>query len=273
MNNADVVKEQENKIKEKMSGIKHKIIVMSGKGGVGKTSVSVNLAGMLSASGKKTALFDADIHGPNSAKMLGIEKESVFQLDSGIEPVSVSPSLKVISMALTGNSTGGPYVWRGPMKSAVIRQFLADVNWGDLDYLVIDTPPGTGDEALSVCQLIPDITGIVVVTTPQDVSVMDAKRSLEFADMLKLRVLGMIENMSGFVCPHCGKNTDLFKKGGGRSAAKEFGIAFLGDIPFDQDIVDMADKGKLFSQKGTNSPAEKAFRDVTEKIIDFAENY
>lgn len=273
MNNADVIDEQKKKIKEKMSRIKNKIIVMSGKGGVGKTSVSANLAGTLSAMGKKTALFDADIHGPNSAKMLGIEKESVFQLDSGIEPVTVSPMLKVISMALTGNSADGPYVWRGPMKSAVIRQFLADVNWGDLDYLVIDTPPGTGDEALSVCQLIPDISGIVVVTTPQDVSVMDAKRSLEFADMLKLRVLGMIENMSGFVCPHCGKNTDLFKKGGGQAAAKEAGVAFLGGVPFDQNIVEMADKGQLFSQMGGNSPAEKAFREVAEKIIDFSESY
>ncbi len=273
MSGTEQIREQENKIKEKMSKIKHKIIVMSGKGGVGKTSVSANLAGTLSALGKKTALFDADIHGPNSAKMLGIERESVFQLDSGIEPVSVSPQLKVVSMALTGNSYGGPYVWRGPMKSAVIRQFLADVNWGDLDYLVVDTPPGTGDEALSVCQLIPDITGIVIVTTPQDVSVMDAKRSIEFADMLKLRVLGMIENMSGFVCPHCGKNTDIFKKGGGRSAAKEAGIALLGEIPFDQSIVDMADKGLLFSQKNAASPAGEAFKKIAEGIIDFSENY
>lgn len=273
MDNTNVIKEQENKINEKMSRIKHKIVIMSGKGGVGKTSVSANLAGTLSALGKKTALFDADIHGPNSAKMLGIEKDSVFQLDSGIEPVSVSPTLKVVSMALTGNSSGGPFVWRGPMKSAVIRQFLADVNWGDLDYLVIDTPPGTGDEVLSVCQLIPDITGVVVLTTPQDVAVMDARRSLEFADMLKLRTLGIIENMSGFVCPHCGGSVDLFKKGGGAAAAKEAGVAFLGGIPFDHNIVDMADKGRLFSQNSADSPAAKAFKLIADKIIDLAENY
>ena len=266
------IEEQTARIKEKMSKIRNIVVVMSGKGGVGKTSVAVNLAGTLAGTGRTTALFDADIHGPNAAKMMGIENESIYNLESGIEPVEISPHLKVVSMALTGNGNK-PFIWRGPMKSAVIRQFLSDVNWGEIDYLVVDTPPGTGDEALSVCQLIPNITGIVVVTTPQDVSVMDAKRTLEFADMLKLRVLGIIENMSGSVCPHCGGSIDLFKKGGGEAAAKEAGAAFLGRIPFDPRIVEMADRGGLFSGMENSIPASEAFRRIADKIMDHSEQY
>ncbi len=267
------IKAQEQRIKLRMASIKNKIIVMSGKGGVGKTSVSANLSGMLASLGKKTALFDADIHGPNTAKMLGVEDKSIIDIGNGIEPVEISANLKAVSMALTGHDRDKSFVWRGPMKAAVIRQFLADVNWGELDYLIVDTPPGTGDEALSVCQLIPDITGIVVVTTPQDVAVMDAKKTLDFADVMKLRVIGLIENMSGFVCPHCNTEVNILKKGGGEKAAKDAGVMFLGSIPFDTSIATLADDGKLFSVAKSTMPAAESFKKISEKIIDIAENY
>ncbi|MFB3925846.1 MAG: P-loop NTPase [Syntrophales bacterium] len=262
--------DQENRLKERMALIRHKILVMSGKGGVGKTSVAVNLSYALALSGsKKVGLLDTDIHGPNIAKMLGIEKATLGGSTMGIEPVMVLPGLKAVSLAFTAANPDTPIIWRGPLKAAAIKQLLGDVNWGTLDYLIIDSPPGTGDEPLSVCQLIPEINGTVIVTTPQDVSIMDARKSVMFARQLNISVIGIIENMSGFICPHCHQETAIFKKGGGEKAALELGVPFLGRIPFDPQQVELADRGVPFISFKKDSAAAKAFMQIQKRIEDF----
>ena len=261
--------EQEKRIKEKMTKVKHTFIVMSGKGGVGKTTVAVNLAYALSIIGNKVGILDIDLHGPNIAKMLGIEKQSIFALKFGIEPVEVSRDLKAVSIALLGYNPDQPIIWRGPAKAAVIRQFLSDVNWGNLDYLVIDSPPGTGDEPLSACQLIPNISGIIIVTTPQDVAILDARKSVLFAQELKVPVVGIIENMSGFICPHCHAETDIFKKGGGEKAAQELKVPFLGRVPFQPEFVEFGDKGTPFVSFQEKSKSAGVFMDIVDKIKEF----
>jgi len=261
--------EQEKRLKEKMSKIKHPLIVMSGKGGVGKTTVAVNLACALSIIGKKTGILDIDLHGPNIAKMLGIEKQSICIHEFGMEPVEVSKNLKAVSIALTGYDPDQPMIWRGPMKAKIIMQFLADVNWGELDYLIIDSPPGTGDEPLSVCQLIPDAAGAIIVTTPQDVAVLDARKSVQFAKELKIPVVGIIENMSGFICPHCHVETDIFKKDGGEKAAEGLKVPFLGRVPFQPEFVDFGDKGTPFVSFKEKSKSAEAFMGIVDKIKEF----
>ncbi|MDP8290141.1 MAG: Mrp/NBP35 family ATP-binding protein, partial [Candidatus Susulua stagnicola] len=189
--------EQDERLKDRMACIEHKLIVISGKGGVGKSTVAVNLAYGLAMKGNKVGILDVDIHGPNIAKMLGIEGKRLVTSDLGIEPMEVLPNLKAVSIALLFENKDQPTIWRGPLKMMVIKQFLADVNWGVLDYLIVDSPPGTGDEPLSVCQLIPEISGAIVVTTPQDVAILDSRKSVVFAKELKVFVVGIIENMSG----------------------------------------------------------------------------
>jgi len=261
--------EQEKRLKEKMSKIKYPLIVMSGKGGVGKTTVAVNLAYALSLSGNSVGILDIDLHGPNIAKMLGIENQSISALEFGIEPVEVSKNLKAVSIALSGYNPDQPIIWRGPAKAAVIRQFLSDVNWGDLDYLVIDSPPGTGDEPLSACQLIPNVSGIIIVTTPQDVAILDARKSVLFAKELKIPVVGIIENMSGFICPHCHAETDIFKKGGGEKAAQELKVPFLGRVPFQPEFVEFGDKGTPFVSFQEKSTSAEAFMGIVDKVKEF----
>ncbi|MDD1694409.1 MAG: Mrp/NBP35 family ATP-binding protein, partial [Methanoregula sp.] len=201
--------------------VKNVIMVLSGKGGVGKSTVSVNLAYALSNHGKKVGLLDLDMHGPNIPKMLGIEQHKLAMMDDKIEPVHVTGKLSVISMAFLIQDPSTPIIWRGPMKMAAIQQFLTEVNWGSLDYLVVDLPPGTGDEALTIAQLAPNVRGAVIVTTPQDVATLDARKSAKFIEKLGLPVIGVIENMSGMLCPHCGEEIDLFGKGGGKKVAEE----------------------------------------------------
>ena len=259
--------DQDKELKKRMSRIKHKIIVMSGKGGVGKTSVSVNLSYTLALTGREVGLVDIDLHGPNIAKMLGVEGEGFTGSERGIEPVRVLPTLKAASISFAAANPDMPIVWRGPLKMSAIRQFLEEINWGDLDFLIVDSPPGTGDEPLSACQLIPDVSGAVIVTTPQDVSILDARKSVFFARQLKIPVLGIIENMSGFVCPHCGKETPIFKKGGGEKAAKDLGVPFLGRIPFEPDLVDMADRGLPFVKSKAGSLSAKAFDGIVRNIM------
>jgi len=261
--------EQEKRLKEKMSKIKHPLIVMSGKGGVGKTTVAVNLAYALSLIGNSVGILDIDLHGPNIAKMLGIENRSIYTSGAGIEPVEVSTNLKAVSLALTGYDSDQPVIWRGPMKAAIIRQFLADVNWGELDYLIIDSPPGTGDEPLSACQLIPSVSGIIIVTTPQDVAILDARKSVLFAKEIKIPVVGIIENMSGFICPHCHIETDIFKKGGGEKAAQELKVPFLGRVPFQSEFVEFGDKGTPFVSFQEKSTSVEAFMGIVDKVKEF----
>ncbi|MFA5156684.1 MAG: Mrp/NBP35 family ATP-binding protein [Candidatus Omnitrophota bacterium] len=268
MNEDDLLK-QEKRLKDNMGKVKYTLIVMSGKGGVGKTSVAVNLAYALSLAGKSVGIMDVDIHGPNIAKMLGIEKRSLCGFESGIRPVEVSGNLKAVSVALAGYDADQPMIWRGPMKAALIRQFLADVNWGKLDYLIIDSPPGTGDEPLSVCQLITNVTGAIIVTTPQDVAVLDARKSIQFAKELKIPIVGIIENMSGFTCTHCGKEIDIFKRGGGEKAAQELKVPFLGRVPFQPEFVEFADRGTPFVSFKEKSKSAEAFMGIVSKIKEF----
>jgi ATP-binding protein involved in chromosome partitioning len=267
--NESKILEQEALAKDKMELIKHKLVVISGKGGVGKTSVSVNLAYALSLAGRNVAILDVDIHGPNIAKMLGIEGKSLHGLESGIQPVKVKNNLFAVSIALTGYGSDQPIIWRGPMKTAIIRQFLSDVSWGALDYLIIDSPPGTGDEPLSICQLIPDLSGAIVVTTPQDVAVMDARKSIQFARELKIPVVGVIENMSGFICPHCGTETDIFKRGGGEKAAHEMKVSFLGRVPLQPEFVEYSDQGTPFMSFKSQTKAAESFTVIVDRIKEF----
>lgn len=257
------------RIVENLNKIKHKIVVMSGKGGVGKSTVAANLAFSLSMNGADVGLLDVDIHGPNIPKMLGIEDERVTGDEKGIFPIQVPPNLKVMSMAFLLSTKDTPVIWRGPVKMGAIRQFLGEVHWGDLDYLIIDLPPGTGDEPLSVAQLIPNSSGAIIVTTPQDVALLDSRKAVTFARTLNMPVIGIIENMSGFVCPHCGKTIDLFKTGGGFKAALELKVPFLGKVPIDQKIVETGDSGKPFVLEYSNSESAKVFKEIVDKIEKF----
>ncbi len=251
-----------------MERIGRKILVLSGKGGVGKSTVAANLAVSLSQAGKKVGLLDVDLHGPSIPKILGLDGQRIAANAVGdISPIQVSENLSVVSVGLLLNSTTDAVIWRGPMKYNVIRQFLKDVDWGRLDYLVIDSPPGTGDEPLAVAQMVGPGAWAVVVTTPQDVAIADVRRSVSFCKTLNLRVVGIVENMSGLICPHCGVEVDLFKVGGGEKLAIEMGVPFLGRIPLDPQIVASGDSGKPFVQSFADSPATKAFASVIEPIL------
>lgn len=254
---------QDKRIQDQLSRIKYPILVMSGKGGVGKTTVAVNLAATLAARGFRVGIMDIDIHGPNVPKMLGIEDKSFSGTDGAIEPVEISPTFKAASIALIGYDPDEAIIWRGPMKIGLIKQFLGDVVWGDLDYLIIDTPPGTGDESLTIAQTVSNLAGAVVVTTPQDVSILDSRKSLNFARKLKVPVLGVIENMSGFICPCCGTRTDIFKEGGGKKAADEMQAPFLGAIPIEAGIARAGDAGTPYMIHGGTEVAK-----VMETVID-----
>ena len=264
--------EQDKLLKKRMSNVKNKIIVMSGKGGVGKTTVAVNLAYELSTHGYNTGILDVDIHGPNIAKMLGVEGKRLYSSESGIEPLPVSSNLKAVSIAMLMENRDQPIVWRGPLKMITIKQFLSEVNWGKLDYLIIDSPPGTGDEPLSVCQLIPDISGAIIVTTSQDVAILDSRKSIVFAKELGVNVIGVIENMSGFSCPHCKKEIDLFGEDGGKKAALELKVPFLGEIPIDPEIVKSSDSGMPFIHFNRESITARKMRNIVEKITAYGKN-
>ena len=260
--------EQDKRLKERMSIIKYKFFIISGKGGVGKTTAAVNLAYGLGIKGYKVGILDVDIHGPNVAKMLGIEDKKLVSSELGIDPIEVLPNLKAVSLALLLEDKDQPVIWRGPLKMMTIKQFLSDVNWGELDYLVIDSPPGTGDEPLSVCQLIPNINGAIIVTTPQDVSILDSRKSILFAKKLEVPVIGVIENMSGFVCPHCKKEIDLFGMGGGEKAALDLEVPFLGKIPVEPDMVKSGDSGQPFLYFKKESSTAKIMDGMVNKIIE-----
>jgi ATP-binding protein involved in chromosome partitioning len=248
--------------------VQHVILVLSGKGGVGKSTVSVNLASALAGQGKKVGLLDLDFHGPNIPKMLGIEDQRPAVLEKVIEPVHVSGNLSVMSMAFLLPDTSTPVVWRGPVKMIAIQQFLTEVNWGKLDYLVVDLPPGTGDEALTIAQLAPNVRGAVIVTTPQDVAVMDAMKAAKFIEKLELPVIGVIENMSGMICPHCGEVINLFGAGGGKKAAGDLGVPYLGAIPLDPEMVKAGDEGRPYVLRHANSPTWRAVDIVMKNLVE-----
>jgi Mrp family chromosome partitioning ATPase len=262
-----MISEEDFKLSESLGKIKHVIIVISGKGGVGKSTVSSNLAMSLAMKGLRTGLMDVDIHGPNIPKMLGLEDAQLNVENGKLVPVAASNDLKVMSMAFLLPEKDAPVAWRGPVKMGAIRQFIEDVEWGELDYLVIDMPPGTGDEALSIIQLIPKADGMVVVTTPQDVALLDSRKSIVFSATAKIPIIGLVENMSGFVCPHCGENVDIFKTGGGERTANEMGIQFLGRIPIEPGIVISGDSGVPVVSGAPDSVSAEAFSEIAEKVI------
>ncbi|OGU31216.1 MAG: hypothetical protein A2057_07310 [Ignavibacteria bacterium GWA2_35_9] len=256
--------EEEKRISETVSKINHRIAVFSGKGGVGKTTVSVNLAYAFQLEGFSTGILDADITGPNVAKMLNVDSELIF-LNEKIIPFE-KYGAKMISMASLIKS-GQPIIWRGPMRSKVLNQFLADVEWGELDYLIADLPPGTGDEILTISQQMkPDYA--VIVTTPQEISVMDAERAINMAKQLKIPFIGVVENMAGFVCPHCSAVLNIFGEGGGRKLADDNGVPFLGSIPIDIDARILGDKGKPIVLEKPNCEVTQTFKSIVNLIVE-----
>ena len=254
-------------IEESLARIKHKFIVMSGKGGVGKTSTSVNLALALADRGFKVGLMDVDIHGPDIPRMLGLTEMPGVTQERKMIPVPYSDNLSAISIESLSLSKDDAIIWRGPIKHTVIQQFIGDVAWGDLDFLIIDSPPGTGDEPLTVAQLIPGAKAIIV-TTPQEVALADIRKSINFCKTVKMEAFGLIENMSGFTCPHCGKTVDLFGSGGGERTAKDADINFLGRIPFDTNMVTCGDSGISYQAEYPDSPVTKAFASVAQAMAD-----
>lgn len=254
-------------IRESLSLIKHKFLVMSGKGGVGKTSVAANLAMALSKQGARVGLMDVDFHGPDIPRILGLKGVLEASVDGRIRPKPYSDNLEVISVGSMDGDPDKAVIWRGPLKLQVIRQFISRVEWGKLDYLIIDSPPGTGDEPLTIAQTIPDAKAIIV-TMPQEMSLDDVRKSINFCKTVNMQVFGLIENMSGFVCPHCGKAIDLFGSGGGSRTATAMAIPFLGRIPLDPKMVKCADAGESYMEKYPDSEVTKAFNQVVAKIIE-----
>lgn len=257
-------------IKENMAKIKHKIVVISGKGGVGKTTVAVNLAISLASVGLRIGILDVDITGPNVVKMLGINPELKPRVDHEARkfyPINGPLNIKVMSMAFLILGPDDPVIWRGPMKMAALRQFLGDAVWGDLDYLVCDLPPGTSDETLDILQLIPD-ENVIVVTTPQEVALMDARKTIKMSKVMNRKVLGIIENMSGFNCPKCGEFVEIFGSGGAEKASQDFGVDLLGKIPFETEVGQQGDQGLPFILKYSDSKSAKAFKAIVTKIRD-----
>ncbi|RLI66938.1 MAG: ATP-binding protein [Candidatus Gerdarchaeota archaeon] len=258
---------QKLKVMAALRDIKHVIVVASGKGGVGKTTVAVNIATSLATRGLKVGILDADITGPNVPKMVGLENErpAFDEKEKKILPLESTYGVKVISMEFLLQSKTDAVIWRGPLKMGAITQFLSDVKWGHLDYLIIDLPPGTSDEPLSIAQLIPKADGVVIVSTPQEVALLDVKKSINFVRKVGLKVLGLIENMSGLICPHCHKEINIFGKDGGKKAAEEFNIPFLGAIPIDPAIVPLSDEGKPFV--GQTGESQTIFEKIVDNLI------
>ena len=255
------------RLTERMAKVKHKILVLSGKGGVGKSTVAANLALNLALNGRRVGLLDVDIHGPSIPRMFGVKGKSTFMVGDSMMPVEFSETLKIMSVAFCLGDNDTALIWRGPMKIGVIRQFLADVEWGELDYLIVDCPPGTGDEPLSAAQMLSDADGAVIVTTPQDVSVDDVRKSISFCRKLDLPVLGVVENMSGFACPKCGEVTEIFGAGGGEAMAESMGVPFLGRIPIDPAIREACDTGKLHAYYNGNTPSGKAMAAAFDPLL------
>ena len=264
---------EEAMLQRRMGDIGRKLLVLSGKGGVGKSTVAANLAVSLADAGKTVGLLDVDVHGPSIPQLMGLEGRRPGMDGAQLQPVQVTGNLKVMSIAFLLDSRSDAVIWRGPLKYNVIRQFLKDVAWGRLDYLIVDSPPGTGDEPLSVAQLVGSPAGAVIVTTPQDLSISDVRRCVSFCNKLSLPVIGIIENMSGLICPHCGENIDLFKTGGGQTLAEEMNVPFLGRIPIDPQIVTSGDSGTPFVQRFPDSGAAKAFAEVIGLIVAAEESH
>jgi ATP-binding protein involved in chromosome partitioning len=264
---ARMLEERKRRLSERMGQIKQKFIVLSGKGGVGKSTVAAYLATSLASRGKAVGLVDTDIHGPSIPKMLGLEDERITMVGDTVIPVAVSDNLKVMSIAFLLRSKRDAVIWRGPLKMGMIEEFLANVDWGPLDYLIIDSPPGTGDEPLSVCQLIPGLDGALVVATPQEIAIADVEKSITFCGQLRIPIVGVIENMSGFVCPHCGEEVQVFKSGGAERMAREMGVPFLGRLPMVPEVVDACDAGDCTVGNLKSETLKASLEEITSRIM------
>jgi Mrp family chromosome partitioning ATPase len=253
-------------VRGNMKDVKHKIVVLSGKGGVGKTTVATNLAMAFAKQGLKSGILDVDIYGPNVPKLLGLEGLHPEAENERIRPVRGPLNLKVMSMGFLLRHTDDAIAWRGPLVGKAIRQFLSDVMWGELDVMVVDLPPGTGDEILSILQSIPDIDGVIIVSTPQEVAVLDARRAIRLVERMGVPILGIVENMNEFVCPKCGEAYKIFGEGVTQKAAEEFGVRHLGSLPLDPRIISLSDKGTPFVEEDPDSKAAKAFSSVVSQI-------
>jgi len=260
--------QERQRLESQISRIRHKIAVISGKGGVGKSTVTVNLAMAFAMHrySNSVGILDADIHGPCVPKMLGLRGQRLPSGPMGILPVTGPLGIKVVSMDFLLSSDEAPVIWRGPLKMKAIQQFLSDITWGELEFLFIDLPPGTGDEPLSVMQLIPDLDGVIIVTIPSEVSQVVVKKAVTFARQLHVPIIGLIENMSGFACPKCGTVARIFRIGGGQKIAGDMSVPFLGSIPIDPEICEDSDNGRPFIIEHADSPASKAFAEIVEKI-------
>ncbi len=254
---------------DSLTRMENTLMVLSGKGGVGKSTVAVNLAASLAASDCEVGLLDIDIHGPSVPTLLSLEGSGLpTPTGPGLSPVGYSDHLKVMSIEFLAREVrDDAVIWRGPMKHQIIRQFISEVNWGNLDYLIVDAPPGTGDEPLSICQMAPPNSKAIVVTTPQEVALRDVRKSLRFCKSLGMPIFGIVENMSGFVCPDCGAKHELFKTGGGEKLAQETGYRFLGRIPMDPRLVDTSDEGKPFVLEYPESATAKAFEEIIRPVL------
>jgi len=260
-------REQELEARKRLARIKHKVAVMSGKGGVGKSFVAASLAVTLAAMGKTVGILDADFHGPSIPKLLGVKGKRMLSGPPGLLPVTGPLGVKVVSIDFLLPSEESPVIWRGPLKAGALRELLSMVVWGDLDYLIVDLPPGTGDEPLSVAQLVNDLSGAVIVTIPSDLSRVIVKKAVAFAQQLNLRVLGIVENMSYFVCPKCGSTYRIFGEGAGRRIAEEMGVDFLGEIPLDPRVAKCSDEGKPFVLCYPDSEVSIALRKIVEAVV------
>jgi Mrp family chromosome partitioning ATPase/predicted Fe-Mo cluster-binding NifX family protein len=259
--------DSDNRLQGNLSRIKNKIVVLSGKGGVGKSSVAANLAVGLSLNGKKVGLMDVDVHGPSIPRLLSLSEARPEAEDNSMTPIRWSDNLSAMSIGFLLPNKDDSVIWRGPLKMQLIRQFISEVSWGDMDYLVVDCPPGTGDEPISVMQLIGKDAKAVIVTTPQHLSTDDVRRSINFCHHTENPILGLVENMSGFVCPHCQKAVDIFSAGGGQILASETGVPFLGRIPLDPEMVRSGDNGYAFIKTHPDHPTGQAIQSIVDKII------
>lgn len=259
--------QQDKMIEANLARVGRKIVVMSGKGGVGKSSVASYLAFLLSGKGKKVGLLDVDLHGPSVARLLNVQGGFEMGEEGVVRPYKFSENLSVVSLEMILGDKDSAVIWRGPMKISAIRQFISDIEWGDLDYLIVDSPPGTGDEPLTVIQTIPDAEALIV-TTPQEISLADVRKSINFCRQVKMQILGIVENMSGLICPHCAKEIDLFGAGGGVSMAKQMEVPLLSQIPIDPQMVEYGDRGDLAGLKEKEDlEINKAFEKIVEVIV------
>jgi ATP-binding protein involved in chromosome partitioning len=259
---------QDAEIREKLKGFKNKFLVMSGKGGVGKSTIAAYLAVGLAKRDYQVGLMDVDLHGPSIPRLLGLKGniQSSAESKKGI-PIGYLPNMQVMSIEPLLGDKDTATIWRGPLKIGVIKQFISDIEWSNSDYLIIDCPPGTGDEPLTIAQVIPD-TKAIIVTTPQEISLADVRKSINFCHQVNMAVLGLIENMSGLRCPYCGKTIDLFKTDGGAVTAKKAGLELLGSLPLEPDIVLEGDNGSIAWMDKEDMPYTKGFNQIVDKVAD-----